>query len=532
MKQNIYIRGLVQNAEVKQRRSRDSSREPKSKTYKYFLNTSTSSVQVCKKFFLETFQISDARLYKCCSESDATAAIDGRGHRSPGNKIDISDVINHIKSFPCYESHYTRKDNPSRRYLSSNLNIRKMYTLYVEKCEQEKTIPVKEKKYYDVFSNKFNLHFKPPAKDTCQKCDELNNKIKFAVSEEIKKQHATEKEVHLRKAELARSSMNSDKIKADENLYVFTIDLQKALAFPKLSCSTAYYKRNMYMYNFGCHSFNTNTATMYMWDETQGSRGSQELGSCVISHLRKNATKHKEIVMYSDSCTGQNRNIKMSLLLLQLVNDSVMAAETIDHKFLVSGHSYLPNDSDFAIIETKAKKRQYIFGPEDWYDIVKTAKKTNVKKSKSNPFIVTKVTHSDFLSTKSLEDAITKRKVDADHVPVNWLKIQWLRFCKGQPYKVYFKYTLNEEIPFSVINIEKNGKVGKPTNFSKIQNPKLYNEIRAVTQDKKKDMLDLLKFIPPTYHQYYRSLTVNTNTRASSKINNNEDDDIETEFID
>lgn len=92
-------------------------------------------------------------------------------------------------------------------------------------------------------------------------------------------------------------------MQADENLYVFTIDLQKALAFPKLTCSVAYYKTNMYIYTFGCHSFNTITATMYMWDET---RGSQELGSCVVSHLRQNAANHRSIVMYSDSCTEQN----------------------------------------------------------------------------------------------------------------------------------------------------------------------------------------------------------------------------------
>lgn len=92
------------------------------------MNITTSSIQqVCTKFFIETFQVSDARLYKCCSVSYVSAAIDGRGHRSPGNKLDVLGVINHIKLFPCYKSHYTRADNPSRLYLNSDLNIRKIY---------------------------------------------------------------------------------------------------------------------------------------------------------------------------------------------------------------------------------------------------------------------------------------------------------------------------------------------------------------------------------------------------------------------
>ncbi|GLV33297.1 hypothetical protein CBL_20096, partial [Carabus blaptoides fortunei] len=234
-----------------------------------------------KKFFLETFQVSDSRLYKSCRSSEVSSVIDTRGHRAPGNKIDVSEVIQHIRSFPSYKSHYTRTDTPNRRYLRSDLTIHKMFMLYVEKCTEESKEPVKEKMYYHVFSTNFNLHFKPPSKDTCQLCDSLQLKIDFGETEDVKKIAESEKELHLRKAELARSSLNSDKVLANENIFVFTFDLEKALAFPKLSCSVAYYKTNMYVYNLGFHSFNDNTGYMFMWDETQGSRGSQEIASCL-----------------------------------------------------------------------------------------------------------------------------------------------------------------------------------------------------------------------------------------------------------
>lgn len=165
------------------------------------------------------------------------------------NKIDDSDVINHIQSFPAYQSHYSRRDNPGRKYLNPDLNIRKMYDLYVEKCQQENKSPVKQKFYYNVFSTKFNLHFKPPNTDTCRLCDELEMKI----SNEAKALKL-EKDLHLASAEQARGSMRSDKENVSKEMYVATFDLQKALPFPKLTTSTAYYKRNMYVYNFGIQS--------------------------------------------------------------------------------------------------------------------------------------------------------------------------------------------------------------------------------------------------------------------------------------
>lgn len=128
------------------------------------------------------------------------------------------------------------------------------------------------------FQKKFNLHFKPPAKDTCKICDELDLKIKTE-NDEVKKQDLnTKKDAHLILAETARDDLKELSVQKkeqfkksqDENvlppidLYVTTFDLQKALPFPKLSTSVAYYKRNLYVYNFGVHRFNDATAHMYV----------------------------------------------------------------------------------------------------------------------------------------------------------------------------------------------------------------------------------------------------------------------------
>ena len=171
-----------------------------------------------------------------------------------------------------------------------------------------------------------------------------------------KKQLETEKNLHLESADQPREALKSDSEKASDKLYVCTFDLQKALPFPKLSTSVAYYKRNLYVYNLGVHSFNFKTGFMYVWDETEGGRGLQDVASGVAKHLKGNAGTHHQVILYCDSCTGQNRNIKMALTLLRFVQDPRVAVKTMDLKFMVSGHSFLPNDAEFGVIKSASKK--------------------------------------------------------------------------------------------------------------------------------------------------------------------------------
>lgn len=75
-------------------------------------------------------------------------------------------ILEHIGSFPSYVSHYTRKHIENRKYLSESLDVRKMFSLYVEKCLAEGKTPQKEHYYRYIFNTHFNLHFCIPKKDT------------------------------------------------------------------------------------------------------------------------------------------------------------------------------------------------------------------------------------------------------------------------------------------------------------------------------------------------------------------------------
>lgn len=94
---------------------------------------------------------------------------------------------------------------------------------------------------------------------------------------------------------------------------------------------------------------------------------------------------------------------------------------------MVSGHSYLPNDGDFGVIEAYNKPRT-IYDANDWYDGI-------IQSKKKQQFHLKKVFQQEFISVDSLLKNITNRKKDNRKQSVNWLKMQWLRYTKGSPSK-------------------------------------------------------------------------------------------------
>ncbi|KAF8770444.1 hypothetical protein HNY73_017972 [Argiope bruennichi] len=171
-KQNAYLSGLVTREAVKQHRPRlnCTNRGPKGVTYQYRVNVGRVSKQVCKKYFLQTFLVSDGRLSRALrkEENEKEPGEDLRGKKPPANKTSeeqLNRVRDHINEFPRYDAHYAI--NPKGKFLKSDLNVKKMYGMYVDLCK-EKEIPfVKENIYRSVFNDEFSLSFLSPRRDPC-----------------------------------------------------------------------------------------------------------------------------------------------------------------------------------------------------------------------------------------------------------------------------------------------------------------------------------------------------------------------------
>ena len=163
--QNAYICGCVKVLEISRRYTSKGSSSRRSNTRVYYMNDGRRDVRVCKTAFLRTHAVSNGRLtraLKASADNYGSPQGDRRGRHTPANKTsdaDIAFVKEHIQSFPKYQSHYSRADNPIRQYLNPDLSITKMYILYKDVCSTEEKSPVSEGMYRKVFNEHFNLSF-------------------------------------------------------------------------------------------------------------------------------------------------------------------------------------------------------------------------------------------------------------------------------------------------------------------------------------------------------------------------------------
>lgn len=107
-----------------------------------------------------------------------------------------------------------------------------------------------------------------------------------------------------------------------------------------------FYLRQLSYYNLGVHFGDSNRGHMFLWHEGMSGRGGNEIASCVFEALNSNPTMKRKLTIWSDNCVGQNKN-KM-LLFLWIYLTLTDKFDEINHKYLVSGHSFLSCDRDFA----------------------------------------------------------------------------------------------------------------------------------------------------------------------------------------
>ena len=307
-------------------------------------------------------------------------------------------------------------------------------------------------------------------------------------------------DVHKRKAERAYHLLREDtaQSQADPNLDVITFDLQASLPTPLLTVNVIYYKRQLWTYNLGIHCCATGAGHMHMWNESQASRGSQEVGSCLLTYLKEHSTTATHLTAYTDSCGGQNRNINIVCLLLHIVCSADYSYTIIDHKFMISGHSYLPNDRDFGGIERLRRRTTSLFVPEEWCTLVEGA-------CRVNPFRVRRMQREDFISTTPLTEMIVNRKKNVNNEKVEWLNIHWIRVEKACPLSFKYRYTHNDLEPWKLVDLGPK-RVGRPVDMGRVTLAPLYDSARPINPAKLRDLKSLLCYIPPIYYSFYDAL--------------------------
>lgn len=236
---------------------------------------------------------------------------------------------------------------------------------------------------------------------------------------------------------------------------------------------------------------------MYIWNESVASRGAQEIASCLMYHIKNHIPENcKELILWSDSCPGQNKNIKISLMLKKLLNDDLGVLNSIQQKYFVSGHSYNSCDRSFAIIERARRNENVLFVPNDWVKLIKYAKR-------SAPQFVVKIMKSgDFFSSKLLEDLITNRKKTTENQKFNWFHLTHIILKKNEPFLLHIAE--RESLLFKTVSLQKRGVYEDRLDSVNLQ--LLYENGRKIESKKYRDLLSLLRFIPENYHNFYKNL--------------------------
>ena len=246
---------------------------------------------------------------------------------------------------------------------------------------------------------------------------------------------------------------------------------------------------------------------MHMWDESVAKRGACEVASCLKSCLEERCTGAKRLIFYSDGCSGQNKNRILLAFFLRLIQSN--SYESIDHKFLVRGHTYLPNDRDFSSIEAR-KRVEKAFIPSDWVRIVRESR---VK----NPFIVNHCTQEIFENHKDSTTSLKTRFTDQNNETLNFRDVVWFSYGESEEYNcttgkmdyvshkndVWCRYTYSTLEPWKKVKCFKRGRSNLP------QPSQLYNGPVPIKPAKCNDLIKLCEnHLRPEYQDFYFSLSI------------------------
>ncbi|KAL4090102.1 hypothetical protein QTP88_025002 [Uroleucon formosanum] len=356
---------------------------------KYFIPLKNEKKPVCAKAFSDITGITRRRL-NILSNSFRNFHTSPKEKRG-GARVTLIDkattvsITHHIQQFKAKKSHYSRKDS-DRCYLQPNLSLSKMYNLWTIEMKRTDQPIASIGKYKTIFYKHFNLSFGHPRLDVCSHCTELKAEINAININAIQKDLLTNKlSLHKEQSKHFHRIMKLE----NKNTINIAFDMMQNQPIPKLSVTEVFYSRQVWVYNLtfvlttekqipqNCH--------MYTWTETESGRGPNEVGSALIHFLKmlEDKFQNKEdaptvVNLFSDSCSGQNKNQFIMAVLLHFINFESKIFSEINHFFPVRGHSYMPPDQVFGRIEQELRKIETIISPSEYHKIFKKHTTVNV----------------------------------------------------------------------------------------------------------------------------------------------------------
>ncbi|XP_063223337.1 uncharacterized protein LOC134531565 [Bacillus rossius redtenbacheri] len=319
---NICLAGLITILPVKQRRPRQPEEVAnlRDATFSYRLRYleegKPAEVSVCRKAFMSVHGIGKGKVNYILQslKSSGDASRDKRGKHK--NRVHaLPDETNqkihyHINSLRERESLYSQKDS-KKKYLPEELNISKVYKMFLEKNPDTK---VSYETYRSIFNADFNIAFGYPRTDTCAQCDVFNarkscleaelqiaedNQTKERLSNEINN-ICTDRKSHHKTAQQWYDLKRKAKVTCRRDIIkeAIVFDFSKNYPIPNITTGEVYYRRQLSMFFFNVHVLSTGRSVFYVYPETVGQKGSNEVCSFlhhfIYNYLEENVTELEE----------------------------------------------------------------------------------------------------------------------------------------------------------------------------------------------------------------------------------------------
>ncbi|KAJ8870757.1 hypothetical protein PR048_027056 [Dryococelus australis] len=266
----------------------------------------TGHVKVCRKAFLAGINQSRDRVQRLCQLGITPPETRGGVHLVEKYKLKRTAV----KEF---------REKPMRQYLSSQLNVKKMWGMYLEKHMVE-NLRVEYEFFRTIFNENSNISFNAPYTDKCSTCMSLENKINDERDMTVKHNLQIELLAH--------------KKGADTFCQKFREKCDKVFRPP----------------------LKTKATHFYLWTEDAYAKGSNQIASSLHHNLNKlNLDEVTTIRLFSDGCGGQN---KYQTIIGMLSRWVLLEAPTFENIVL------LPPDRVFENLERHFRHESIIENPE------------------------------------------------------------------------------------------------------------------------------------------------------------------------
>ena len=438
---------------------------------------------VCKLMFLNTFMLKEwcvRQWVKSSTNGIHVAPTQNVTKRNVQNSVKRDFVRSHLEALPKLPSHYCRASS-SKMYLEQTFHsYADVYSSYCDKESQEDREPVSRMIFMEEF-NKMNLEIFIPKKDQCDLC----------CSYEEGNLADEEYQIHVSRKEESRKEKASDKeiaIKSNGEIVLLTVDVQAVLIAPFLKASALYYKTKLACHNYTVYNMVTKQPVCYLWHEGEGEMSSSMFASCLLDYFKSEEVpqKVKEIIIYSDGCAAQNRNVVLSNALLHF---AITSGITVTQKYLERGHTQMECDSVHSVIERKRKNCK-ISVPAQYADIIENARSRD-----QIPYKVKYVDHTFFKYYSRIKyyNSLRPGKKTGDPC-VNDLR------C--------IKYSQTEQITFKLHYSDAWSTLPQRTKsgFTDSDVKQLYNARLCITKQKYEDLQSLKPVLKSDYHAFYDNL--------------------------